>query len=62
MDALVATESVLDGSTSTDTSKAEEPAKSEKLAQEENKFQQAIAVWRGNDNDESAPLNVYDFY
>ncbi|EEH09774.1 conserved hypothetical protein [Histoplasma capsulatum G186AR] len=49
MDALVATESVLDGSTSTDTSKAEEPAKSEKLAQEENKFQQAIAVWRGID-------------
>ncbi|OJD22297.1 hypothetical protein ACJ73_06354 [Blastomyces percursus] len=49
MDTLVAAESVLDESAATTASEPEEPAKSEKQAQEENKFQQAIAVWRGID-------------
>ncbi|EEQ89786.2 homeobox protein cut-like [Blastomyces dermatitidis ER-3] len=49
MDALVAAESVLDESAPSKAGQVEEPAKSEKQAQEENKFQQAIAVWRGID-------------
>ncbi|KKZ65605.1 homeobox protein cut-like protein [[Emmonsia] crescens] len=49
MDALIATESALNANTSTESTPAEEPAKSEKQVQEENKFQQAIAVWRGID-------------
>ncbi|PGH35374.1 homeobox protein cut-like [[Emmonsia] crescens] len=49
MDALIATESALNASTLTEGAPAEEPAKSEKQVQEENKFQQAIAVWRGID-------------
>lgn len=51
MDALIATESALNASTLTEGAPAEEPAKSEKQVQEENKFQQAIAVWRGNYDD-----------
>ncbi|KAL2369208.1 hypothetical protein RJ035_007986 [Blastomyces gilchristii] len=49
MDALVAAESVLDESAPSKAGQVEKPAKSEKQAQEENKFQQAIAVWRGID-------------
>ncbi|EEH50698.1 uncharacterized protein PADG_06777 [Paracoccidioides brasiliensis Pb18] len=49
MDALIASETVRDGSTSTENSPSGEPAKSEKQVREENKFQQAIAVWRGVD-------------
>ncbi|OAX81942.1 hypothetical protein ACJ72_03711 [Emergomyces africanus] len=49
MDALIVTESALSAGTPTESAPAEQPAKSEKQAQEENKFQQAIAVWRGID-------------
>ncbi|PGH04514.1 homeobox protein cut-like [Blastomyces parvus] len=49
MDAIIAAENVIDESATTEAALAEEPTKSEKQAQEENKFQQAIAVWRGID-------------
>ncbi|KAK2784956.1 hypothetical protein FQN53_008142 [Emmonsiellopsis sp. PD_33] len=48
MDALIAQASVLDDSPPQDAP-AEQPAKSEEQVQAENKFQQAIAVWRGID-------------
>ncbi|OJD18218.1 hypothetical protein AJ78_01718 [Emergomyces pasteurianus Ep9510] len=49
MDALIMTESALGANRSMDDAQVEQPTKSEKQTQEENKFQQAIAVWRGID-------------